>query len=302
MQIVMPRFADRIKQYEGIAPLFHHFRVEDELARINQKRIDLPGGGSIIIEQTEALVAIDVNSGNFRADNNAAEETAYQMNLRAAKEIARQLRLRDLGGVIVNDFIDMRSESHRRQVEDALTQALARDKARTKILRISQFGIIEMTWQRMQPSLKKRIFNDCDHCKATGMVKNPQSMAIDAMRMLMLAASKAPPVQTIALAVQSDVASYLLNKKRREIAALEERAQVEITVTGLLNVSPEHLELKCLDGNGSDVRLTGPLPTRMGQTDDGRERERGERGERGDRDDRGGRGGKRRRDRDRKDG
>src|SRR5881394_2646523 len=101
-------------------------------------------GGSIVIEQTEALVAIDVNSGNFRAENDA-EETAYQMNLLAAKEIARQLRLRDLGGVIVNDFIDMRSESPRRNVEKALRDALARDKARTKILRISQFGIIEMT-------------------------------------------------------------------------------------------------------------------------------------------------------------
>src|SRR5207245_2183590 len=113
------------------------------ISRIQQRHVPLPTGGSIVIDQTEALVAIDVNSGNFRADNNA-EETAYQMNLQAAKEIARQLRLRDLGGVIVNDFIDMREEKHRRGVERSMRDAVKRDRARTKILKISQFGIIEM--------------------------------------------------------------------------------------------------------------------------------------------------------------
>ena len=237
--------------------------MEDEIAKINQKRIDLPRGGSIIIEQTEALVAIDVNSGNFRADNNA-EETAFQMNLMAAKEIARQLRLRDLGGVIVNDFIDMRSEAHRRQVEDTLRDALARDKARTKILRISQFGIIEMTRQRMQPSLKKRIFNECPHCKATGHVKNPESMGIDVMRQLHLAAHKAPPVTSVHLTVHNDVAQHLLNKKRRELAALEEKVQIEVSIQGAIGVSPEHLEMKCFDGNGTEVRLVRGVPLKLG--------------------------------------
>src|SRR5581483_7283104 len=115
LQIVMPRYANRIKLYEGKEPLFHKYGIEEEIARIQQRHVPLPNGGSIVIEQTEALVAIDVNSGNFRADN--AEETAYQMNLHAAREIARQLRLRDLGGVIVNDFIDMMDERHRRGVE-----------------------------------------------------------------------------------------------------------------------------------------------------------------------------------------
>ena len=133
LQIVMPRYASRIKLYDGTEPLFHKYGIEDEIARIQQRHVPLPHGGSIVIEQTEALVAIDVNSGNFRADNNA-EETAYQMNLQAAKEIARQLRLRDLGGVIVNDFIDMRDEKHRRGVEKALRDAVKRDRARTKIL------------------------------------------------------------------------------------------------------------------------------------------------------------------------
>jgi ribonuclease E len=276
MQIVMPRFADRIKLYEGGEPLFHRYKVEDEIVKINQKRIEMPRGGSIIIEQTEALVAIDVNSGNFRADNNA-EETAYQMNLLAAKEIARQLRLRDLGGVIVNDFIDMRSESHRRHVEDTLRDALLRDKARTKILRISQFGIIEMTRQRMQPSLKKRIFNECPHCKATGHVKNAESMGIDVMRTLQLAAHKAPPVQSVQVAIHDDVAQHLLNKKRRDVAQLEEKAQIEITITGLTGVSPEHLEMKCFDGNGTEVKMGGGPPMKLGAAEPREERGRGRR-------------------------
>src|SRR5947209_14131787 len=123
MQIVMPRYASRLKLYTGAEPMFHKYGIEDEIARIQRRHVPLPNGGSIVIDQTEALVAIDVNSSNFRADNNA-EETAYQMNLKAAREIARQLRLRDLGGVIVNDFIDMRSESHRRNVENALRDAM----------------------------------------------------------------------------------------------------------------------------------------------------------------------------------
>jgi ribonuclease E len=263
MQIVMPKYANRIKLHDSIEPLFHRFRLEEELAKINQKRIDMPRGGSIIIEQTEALVAIDVNSGNFRAENDA-EETAYQMNLLAAKEIARQLRLRDLGGVIVNDFIDMRSETHRRNVEKALRDALSRDKARTKILRISQFGIIEMTRQRMQPSLKKRVYNDCPHCKGSGHVKTNETLGIEVMRMLQLAAYKAqvgtPPVTAVQVTVHADVAAYLLNKKRRDIAAMEDRVKMEVTITGLPGVSPDTLEFKCYDSNGNEVRLTNPGP------------------------------------------
>ena len=120
----MPRYADRIKLYDEVEPLFQKYRVEEEIAKLQEKKLPLPLGGSIVIEQTEALVAIDVNSGNFRSESNA-EETAYKMNLQAAKEIARQLRLRDLGGVIVNDFIDMKDEKHRRSVEKALGEALA---------------------------------------------------------------------------------------------------------------------------------------------------------------------------------
>jgi ribonuclease E len=262
LQIVMPRFAERIRFFSDTEPLFNKYRVDEEIARINNKRIDLPLGGSIIIEQTEALVAIDVNSGNFRADGSGTEETAFQVNLIAAKEIARQLRLRDLGGVIVNDFIDMRSESHRRKVEETLHAALRRDRARTKILRISQFGIIEMTRQRIQQSLKKRIFNECGHCKGTGYIKTNETVGIEVMRLLQLAAHRAPLITTVTVGMHVEAAFYLLNRKRKEIAALEERAKIEVQIDGRPGVSPELLEFRCLDANGAEVRLFGNPPAK----------------------------------------
>src|SRR5207248_4341489 len=199
LQGVMPRYASRLKLDDSSEPLLHKYKVEEEIARIQQRKVPLPYGGSIVIEQTEALVAIDVNSGSFRADNNA-EETAYQMNLHAAKEIARQLRLRDLGGVIVNDFIDMRDEKHRRSVERALREAVERDRARTKILRISQFGLIEMTRQRIRPSLKRSVYQDCQHCRGTGQVKTVESMSIEVARLLQLAVHR-PLIQRVEVQV-----------------------------------------------------------------------------------------------------
>jgi ribonuclease E len=281
LQIVMPKYANRIRFFESHEPLFHKYGVEEEIAKIHQKRIEMPLGGSLVIEQTEALVAIDVNSGNFRADNNA-EETAFQMNLHAAKEIARQLRLRDLGGVIVNDFIDMRSEVHRRKVEDALREALRRDRARTKILRISQFGLIEMTRQRIRPSLKRSIFSDCPHCRGSGFVKTSESLSIDAMRLLQLAAHRSPAIATVQVGVHIDVAHYLLNKRRKELAALEERGKLEIQVTGQPGVSPDTLAIRCFDHNGNEVRLLPPPP--LPRLSAGRSGGRGDRGRDRDRD------------------
>jgi ribonuclease E len=253
LQIVMPRYASRIKRYDGSEPLFFKYGIEKEIARIQQRHVPLPNGGSIVIDQTEALVAIDVNSGNFRADNNA-EETAYQMNQLAAKEIARQLRLRDLGGVIVNDFIDMRDEKHRRGVERALRDAIKRDRARTKILKISAFGIIEMTRQRIRPSLKRSVYQDCPHCEGTGQVKTCESMSIDVMRMLQLAAHN-DIVNRIHVRVAEDVANYLLNKKRKEITRLEEGGDLQITVQGGVALAPETLEFVCYDRNNNEVKF-----------------------------------------------
>jgi ribonuclease E len=253
LQIVMPRYANRIKLYDDPSPLFHKYKIEDEILRIQQRHVPLPNGGSIVIDQTEALVAIDVNSGNFRADNNA-EETAYQMNLLAAKEIARQLRLRDLGGVIANDFIDMRDDKHRRSVERAMREAVKRDRARTKVLRISQFGIIEMTRQRIRPSLKRSIYRECAHCHGTGHVKTGESMSIEVMRMLQLAANRGN-LRQINVKVTEEVAIYLLNKKRKEIAKLEDQGGIQVHITGVPGAAPETLEFACFDGNNNEVKL-----------------------------------------------
>jgi ribonuclease E len=299
LKIVMPRYADRIKHYADTEPIFHRFKIEQEIARITEKKIPLAMGGSIVIESTEALVAIDVNSGNFRADNNA-EETAYQMNLQAAREIGRQLRLRDLGGVIVNDFIDMKEERHRRAVEQALRNALRRDRARTKILKTSAFGVIEMTRQRIRPSLKRSLYQDCPHCRATGTVKTAESMSIEIMRLFQLAAHR-KTIRTLNAKVHIDVAQNLLNKKRREILQWEEVGQMQIAITGTTGVSPEFLELQGFDNNGNEVkvlaseppRVAAPEPRRQGDRD--RDRDRDDRGyndrDRGDRGrGRGGRG------------
>jgi ribonuclease E len=254
LQIVMPRYVSRLQLYEGREPLFHKYHLDEEITKIHQRKVPLKQGGSIVIDQTEALVAIDVNSGNFRAEDNA-EETAYQMNLNAAKEIARQLRLRDLGGVIVNDFIDMRKERHRRGVERALRDAVRRDRARTKILRTSPFGLIEMTRQRIRPSLKRSVFDNCPTCAGTGFVKTPESMAIEVIRAINLA-SQEDGVSRISVTVNDEVANYLNNKKRRELATLEDEASITVQVLSQKGAAPEHLAIQCLDGNGRELKFT----------------------------------------------
>ncbi|HEY2880895.1 MAG TPA: Rne/Rng family ribonuclease [Pirellulales bacterium] len=253
LQIVMPRYVSRLQLYEGKEPLFHKYGIESEIVKIQQRKVPLKQGGSIVIDQTEALVAIDVNSGNFRADD-SAEETAYQMNQLAAKEIARQLRLRDLGGVIVNDFIDMRKERHRRNVERALREAMRRDRARTKILRTSPFGLIEMTRQRIRPSLKRSVYKECPCCTGTGVVKTAESMAIEVIRLLQFAAQREGVVR-VSVTVAEDVANYLQNKKRREIARLEDQGNMTIQLFGKKEGSPEHLVLECVDATGREVKL-----------------------------------------------
>ncbi len=252
LQFVMPRYVNRLQLYEGREPLFHKYQLDKEIALIQQRKVPLRQGGSIVIDQTEALVAIDVNSGSFRADD-SAEETAYQMNLLAAREIARQLRLRDLGGVIVNDFIDMRKERHRRNVERALRDAVKRDRARTKILRTSPFGLIEMTRQRIRPSLKRSVYRDCPSCLGGGVVKTAESMAIEVMRLLIMATQQ--QIAKVTVTVSDDVASYLNNKKRGEIAKLEQDSKIAVQVLGLEHVSPEHLVVECHDSAGREVKL-----------------------------------------------
>ena len=253
LQLVMPRYVHRLQFYEGKEPLFCKYNLDEEIAKIHRRRVPLRAGGSIVVDQTEALVAIDVNSGSFRAED-SAEETAYQMNILAAKEIARQIRLRDLGGVIVNDFIDMRKEKHRRGVERALRDAVKRDRARTKILRTSPFGLIEMTRQRIRTNPKRSAYAECPSCSGSGVVKTPESMAIDVVRMLILA-SQRPAIAQVTLTVAEDVADYLNNRKRIELARLEQEGGMTVQIVGVEAVAPEYLVVECHDADGREVKF-----------------------------------------------
>ncbi|MEZ6069169.1 MAG: ribonuclease E/G [Pirellulales bacterium] len=188
--------------------------------------------------------------------DNKAEESAFQLNKLAAREIARQLRLRDLGGVIVNDFIDMRKEKHRRGVERALRDAVKRDRARTKILRTSPFGLIEMTRQRIKPSLNWSVFKTCPTCTGTAVVKTAESMAIEVIRQLMRAAHQ-ENISKVNVTVAEDVATYLNNRKRRELSRLEDDGNMTLQIFGKEGVVGDLLEMECFDADGRLVRFPG---------------------------------------------
>ncbi len=220
LRIAMPRTPDKIVEvYEGREPIFHHYNVEHQIEAIHSRKVELPSGGSIVIDSTEAMVAIDVNSGKFRRVT-AEEEMAYQTNLEAAKEIAKQLRLRDLGGLIVCDFIDMRMDRHKRIIERTLRDELKKHKERAQILRMSKFGLIEMTRQRQGPPLDRGVYTDCPHCKGSGLVKNRESMTLHVMRIIQTMIHRAD-VSKLMVTVSQEVAIELLNKKRSALHHLE---------------------------------------------------------------------------------
>ena len=211
-------------------------------------------GGSIVIDSTEALVAIDVNSGKYRDQENA-EITAYKINMEAAHEIARQLRLRDLGGVIVIDFIDMTQDKHRRALEKAMRDAVNSDRANTKVLRISQFGLIEMTRQRIKPSLKSSIYMDCPHCKGAGVIKSPESTSIEVMRNIKYATEK-NNVSQIEVKASLDVANHLQNRKRNSLAEIETLTRKSIIISGDPTLDNGTANLKARDTRGIEVNLS----------------------------------------------
>jgi ribonuclease E len=254
MKICMPRQTKRVKLYEESEPIFQKWNIESEIDAIQDRTVVLKGGGSIVIDQTEALVAIDVNSGTFRTKDDA-ETSAYKLNLKAAEEICRQIRLRDLGGVIVNDFIDMRDEKHRRGVEKAIKDAFKRDRARTKVQKISAFGLLEMTRQRIRPSLKRSVYEDCSCCDGTGLVKTAESVAIEVMRLVASNASRSS-VKTIRLEVHERVGEYLNNRKRSSLNKIEQECGSTVSISTLKDCSPNHLKATCKDQHGKDVRIS----------------------------------------------
>jgi ribonuclease E len=248
-----PRTRNKVELYEEAIPLFHKYGIEKEIEMMYSRHVPLSSGGSLVIDSTEAIVAIDVNSGKSR-DFSDAETTAFKTDLEAADEICRQLKLRDLGGVIICDFIDLRYERHRRELEHRLHENLKNDRAKTKVLRMSQFGIIEMTRQRMRPSLKRSVYFDCPHCKGAGLVKTPESMGLDVMRRLQIAAHD-QRVHRVELAVCGEVAFYLQNKKRRQLSELEERYEKRIIVRGEPNLGLDEMRIDLFDNREGLVFL-----------------------------------------------
>ncbi len=251
--IATPRLKNRAVYYDSNVPLFHKYKIDEEIAKIQSRVVELEGGGSIVIEQTEALVSIDVNSGRYRKQK-SAEQTAYKINMNAAVEIARQLRLRDMGGLIICDFIDMHSEKHRREVERAFRNATKTDRARSKILRISRFGIVEMTRQRMRPSLQSTTYLACPNCGGTGFIKSHESSAIEIIRLLNLAVSK-KQIKRIELSVSPEVAGYLQNEKRATIANLEQTTGKHIIIHSSPNYTGEKHSIICYNERESVVKL-----------------------------------------------
>ena len=249
----MPRTRCRISYYNEKAPLFTRYNLEQEIAKIQDRHVSLPSGGSLVIDSTEALVAIDINSGRYRVQENA-ENTAFKINMEATPELARQLRLRDLGGVIVIDFIDMMMEKHRRAVERELRQAVSYDRARTKILRMSQFGIIEMTRQRMRPSLKSSVYMDCPHCSGSGLIKSPESMSIEIMRRIQFAVDQ-DSVADIQIEVSHEVAMCLQNRKRTVLHLLEKDTGKKINIISNFNFGNDETRFLAHNHRGSAVNL-----------------------------------------------
>jgi len=216
-----PDFTSKIKLYTGEIPLFSHYQIESQIESAFQREVRLPSGGSIVIDSTEALTAIDINSARATRGGDI-EETAFNTNLEAADEIARQLRLRDLGGLIVIDFIDMTPVRHQRAVENRLREAVRQDRARIQISHISRFGLLEMSRQRLSPSLGESSHHVCPRCSGTGTVRDNESLSLSILRLIEEEALKENTKEVHAI-VPVPIASYLLNEKREAVSAVETR-------------------------------------------------------------------------------
>lgn len=226
MSQVMPHNASRVKHYEGKVPLFSRFQIESQIEAAFNHVVRLPSGGAIVIDHTEALVSIDINSA--RATKGAdIEETALNTNLEAADEIARQLRIRDIGGLIVIDFIDMAPPKNQREVENRLREALERDRARVQTGRISRFGLLEMSRQRLRPSLGESSLGICPTCNGQGQIRSPESLALSVLRLVEEEAMKGNTGRILAR-LPMDVGTYLLNEKRAAIREVEQRHDVVV--------------------------------------------------------------------------
>ncbi|MCP4666910.1 MAG: Rne/Rng family ribonuclease [Deltaproteobacteria bacterium] len=247
MKIVSPRHQRRVKIYKGKRPIFAHHEIERQLETIYGSEVRLGSGGSIIIDPTEALIAIDVNSGR-RKGGKDVETTAYKTNMEAAGEIARQLRLRDMGGLVVIDFIDMKSKNHIRDVERSLREETRKDRAKIDLSHISKFGLLELSRQRLRPSIESRSYQACHYCKGRGLILSVESASVSYLRQIWAGLSR-KGVTGVKGVLSVEVAAYLQNKKRKELAELESQHGVDILLESDPSIPPGAGKLEFVKGD-----------------------------------------------------
>ena len=242
MKVISPRHQKRVRLYKEKAPIFSEYGIERQIEQIYSNSVPLKSGGSIVIDSTEALISIDVNSGRSRGSR-GLENTAYKTNLEAAREIARHLRLRDIGGLVVIDFIDMKDPKHVRELIRQVKEETRRDRAKIRFSNISKFGLMELSRQRLRPSIESKSYQICEYCQGRGIVKSVEATAVSFMRQIWLGVSKGN-VETVTCMLPNNVANYLLNKKRAELAELEKRYGVNIEIQANPNLSPWEGDIK----------------------------------------------------------
>ncbi|MGH8224795.1 MAG: Rne/Rng family ribonuclease [Gammaproteobacteria bacterium] len=242
VEMVMPQHLSRLKFYEDRMPLFTRFQIESQIDAAYQRQVRLPSGGAVVLDQTEALVAVDVNSARATQGSDI-NETALNTNLEAADEVARQLRIRDIGGLIVVDFIDMSSSRHIREVEQRLHQALAMDRARIQVGRISRFGLLEMSRQRLRPALSDAVFERCPRCTGKGMIRSVESLTLSVLRLIQEEAIKDRTARVTA-EVPVEVATYLMNEKRAALVETETRCGINIVIVPNPHMDTPHYKVE----------------------------------------------------------
>ena len=264
VKTLMPTQAKKVKQYKGAVPLFQEYQVESQLEAIHSNIVQLRSGGYLVIDQTEALVAVDVNSGRATREHNI-EETALRTNLETCDELARQLRLRDLAGLIVIDFIDMDEPRNNAAVERRLKEALKRDRARVQVGKMSGFGLMEMSRQRLHSSFLESSYHVCPHCGGKGLVRSTESAAMHALHLLDEVATKNKDA-TLVMTLPPEIASYILNMKRVTIKDIEDRFHVQVQIlsdASLLKASDFRMERLRPDGVKVSVHVEIPTPRRV---------------------------------------
>jgi ribonuclease G len=238
----MPRLRSKIVTYTGKEPLFEQQGIEEKVVKALDRRVWLRSGGYIIIERTEALTAVDVNTGRFVGKRNQ-EETILKTNLEAAQEVVRQLRLRNVGGIIIIDFIDMEKEGNRKRVYDALKEALKKDKARTNILKISELGLVEMTRQRTRESLENQLLRPCPHCEGRGRIKSAATVAYDVLRAIKRQQANVENGKNIVVRLHPDIANFLYDEKNNSLENLEREINHRIIIKASQELHHEKYEI-----------------------------------------------------------